>query len=97
MNYFRKKEKNVPPNAFKLFNNDNLTHILDLFNKQWLEKTEFDEWYEGQMVPVPKSGDLSDPNKWRGVTLMDIGAKIFKMFPMCPQRGKCMPKSSAIT
>ena len=29
------------------------------------------------MVPVPKSGDLSDPNKWRGVTLMDIGSKIF--------------------
>ena len=31
----------------------------------------------GQLVPVPKSGDLSDPNKWRGVNLMDIGSKIF--------------------
>ena len=29
------------------------------------------------MIPVPKSGDLSDPNKWRGVTLMDLGSKIF--------------------
>ena len=26
---------------------------------------------------VPKSGDVSDPNKWRGVNLMDIGAKVF--------------------
>ena len=29
------------------------------------------------MVPVPKSGDLSDSNKWRGVNLMDIGSKVF--------------------
>ena len=28
-------------------------------------------------MPVPKSGNLSDPNKWRGVTLMDIGSKTF--------------------
>ena len=28
-------------------------------------------------MPVPKSGDLSDPKKWRGVTLMDIGSKVF--------------------
>ena len=87
----------VPPNSFKAFNDDNLTHLLDLFNKYWLEETEFDGWHEGQILPVPKSGDLSDPNKWRGITLMDIGAKIFKVFRMCPQRGKCMHKSSAST
>ena len=28
-------------------------------------------------MPVPKSGGLFDPNKLCGVTLMDIGAKIF--------------------
>ena len=27
--------------------------------------------------PVPKSGDISDPNKWRGVMLMDVCSKIF--------------------
>ena len=35
----------------------------------------FAECHEGQLVPVPKSGDLFDPNKWRRVTLMDIGSK----------------------
>ena len=30
-----------------------------------------------QCVPVPKSGDLSNPNKWRGVMLMDVMSKIF--------------------
>ena len=34
------------------------------------------------MVPVPKSGNLSDPNKWQGVTLMDLGSKIFSSI-MC--------------
>ena len=33
----------VPPNDFKALNNDNLTHIIDLFNKYWLEETNFDE------------------------------------------------------
>ena len=87
----------VPTNNFKALNDGNLTHLLDFFNKHWMEEIDFDEWNEGQSVPVPKSGDLSDPNKWRGITLMDIGAKIFKVFRMCPQRGKCMHKSSAST
>ncbi len=33
--------------------------------------------YWSQCVPVLKSGDLSDPNNWRGVMLMDICIKIF--------------------
>ena len=64
-------------NAFKGTNNENLTHLLDFFNKYWLEETDFDECHKGQIVPVPKSGDLSDPIKWRGVNLVYIGAKIF--------------------
>ena len=38
---------------------------------------DFEEWHEVQVVPVPKSGELLDPNKWRGVNLMEIGSKIF--------------------
>lgn len=30
-----------------------------------------------QCIPVLKSGDLSDPNKWRGIMLMGICSKIF--------------------
>jgi hypothetical protein len=30
-----------------------------------------------QCVPVLKSGDLSNPNKWQGVMLMDVCLKIF--------------------
>jgi hypothetical protein len=27
--------------------------------------------------PVPKQGNLSDPNKWQGVILMDMCSKVF--------------------
>ena len=67
----------VPQNDFKAINNYNLSHLLEFFKNCWLEETDSDEWYEVQIVSVPKSGDLSDPKKWCGFTLTDIWAKIF--------------------
>ena len=56
---------------------ENLRHHFNFITKFWEEKIDFEELHEGQVVPVPKSGDLSDPNKWIGVNLMDIGSKVF--------------------
>ena len=67
----------VPPDAFKALSEKNLSLLLDFLNAFCNKETDFDEWHEGQVIPVPKSGDLSDPNKWCGVTLMDLGSKIF--------------------
>ena len=38
---------------------------------------DYESWHLSQIVPVPKSGDLSDPNKWRRIMLMDVCSKIF--------------------
>ena len=67
----------VPPNAFKSMSEENLRHHIDFITEFWEETVDFKEWNEGQVVPVPKSGDLYDPNKWRVINLMDIGAKVF--------------------
>ena len=67
----------VPPDAFKALDDQNLLTLMNFFNSYWIEESKFIEWHEGQLLPVPKSGDRSDPNKWRGVTLMYIGSKIF--------------------
>ena len=67
----------APPDTFKALDNQNLLTLLDFFNSYWLEETDSEKWHEGQLVPVPKSGDIGDPNKCRGVTLMNIGSKIF--------------------
>ena len=63
----------VHPYAFKAINEQNLLTLMNFFNSYWLKETDFTECNKGTLVPVLKSGDLSGPNKWRGVTLIDIG------------------------
>ena len=70
----------VPPDAFKSLTKNNLANLLEHLNSFWNDEVDFEEWHEGRVVPVPKSGNLSDPNKWRGVTLMDIGSKLLAVF-----------------
>lgn len=67
----------IPPNAFKSMNNHNLRTLFGHVKDFWDNKADLDKWYEGQFVPVPEKGDLVDPNKWRGVSLMDIRSKVF--------------------
>ena len=38
---------------------------------------DYEGWHTSQCVPLPKSGNLSNPNTWHGVMLMDVGSKIF--------------------
>ena len=53
----------VPPNAFKSMSEENMRHHFGFITEFWEEKANFEEWHEGQVFPVPKSGDLYDPNK----------------------------------
>ena len=36
----------------------------------------YDEWLAGRLKVLPKKGDLSDPNSWRGIMLLDAAGKI---------------------
>ena len=40
---------------------------------------DYDGWHKSQCVPVPKKCYLADPNKWRGVMLMNVCSKIFSL------------------
>ena len=81
----------VPPDAFKALSNQNLDLLHSFLNAYWRGEIDFSEWHEGRVIPVPKSGDLSDPNKWRGVTLMDMGSKIFSSI-LCRRLFKIIDK-----
>ena len=61
------------------------------FQPVGVEESDFTNWHEGHLVPLPKSGDLSDPNKWRGFTLIDIGSKIFSSI-LCTRLFKIIRK-----
>ena len=67
----------VPPNAFKALDDANLSWLLLLYNQFWNSQAEFEKWHKGQVVPVTKKCDTSDPTKCIGVTLMDTGNKIY--------------------
>ena len=69
--------RGVTSDSFKALTKDNLRTLIDFYNSYWDGKVEFDEWHEGQVVPVSKIVNLNNANKLRGVTLMDIGSKIF--------------------
>ena len=47
----------APPNAFKAFNEKNLTYILLFYNQFWNIQADFKKWHEGQVVIIPKKGD----------------------------------------
>ena len=69
----------VPPNAFKAISPENLKVHFNFILEFWNDRMDFEEWHEGQVLPVTKSGELSDPDKWKGVNLIDIGGNIFSI------------------
>jgi hypothetical protein len=55
----------------------NSQHVYEHVNQIFMGETDYEQWHCSQCVPVLKSGDLSDPNKWQGIMLMDVCSKIF--------------------
>ena len=54
-----------------------LDYILKLFHAVWKEKCVPSEWRDALLVPVPKKGDLSCCDNWRGISLLDVMGKLF--------------------
>ena len=51
-----------------------LTHLCNIC---WNAKQTPEDWRNGTIVTVPKKGNLTDCNNWRGITLLSIPGKIF--------------------
>ncbi len=69
----------IPPEAIKAMNDTPQQivhkHVLEFFKG----KVDHEGWHNSQCIPVPKKGDLSDPNKWQGIMLMDMCSKVFSL------------------
>ena len=66
---------NIPPEVFKFCDFDEI--CLDFCNKALLENDKPDLWSFLNIIPVPKSGDLTNTNNYRGISLICIIAKIY--------------------
>ena len=50
--------------------------LLDLVHTVWKEKSVPQERANFVLVPVPKKGDLSCCNNWRGISLLDVVGEV---------------------
>ena len=50
--------------------------LYPLLNKVWEQEQVPEDWKKGHMVKLPKKGDMSSCNNWRGVMLLSIPGKV---------------------
>ena len=67
----------IPLEAYKAFGRKMRMRIHHYVGELFDCTSDYDGWHKSHCVPVPKNGNLADPNKWRGVMLMDVCSKIF--------------------
>ena len=51
-------------------------YVLDLFKTVWEEESIPKEWVDAVLVAIPKKGDLSVCDNWRGISLLDVFGKL---------------------
>ena len=56
---------------------ENFISWLQLYNCAWKTEKMPSERRSGTIVKIPKKGDLSDCNNWKGITLLSVPGKIF--------------------
>ena len=66
-------EDGIPPEVVKRVDLDDI--ILDFCNKALLEGKVPDQWKHSNIVPVPKKGDLTKVDNYRGIALTSIVGK----------------------
>ncbi|VDI48062.1 blast:Craniofacial development protein 2 [Mytilus galloprovincialis] len=51
--------------------------LYPVFKEIWENNIIPDNWSEGDIIRIPKKGDLTNCNNWRGITLLSIPSKVF--------------------
>ena len=54
---------------------DFLDLLLVLVHTAWEKSGVPREWEDATLIPIPKKGNLSDCNNWRGIALLDVVGK----------------------
>ena len=66
----------IPPEALKADIQTSTDMLHPLLVKIWETETVPDDWRKGLLVKLPKKGDLSSCNNWRGIMLLSIPGKV---------------------
>ena len=52
-------------------------HLMELFQAVWEAGKVPKDWVDAVLVSIPKKGDLSLCDNWRGISLLDVIGKVF--------------------
>jgi len=66
----------IPPEALKADIQTSTEMLYPLLYKIWEQESVPEDWKKGHLVKLPKKGDLSSCNNWRGIMLLSIPGKI---------------------
>ena len=50
--------------------------LLALVHRDWVEGKVPQDWHDAVLVPIPKKGDLTRCDNWRGIKLLDVVGKV---------------------
>ena len=67
----------IPAEALKADVETTADMLLPLFVKIWEQEETPTDWKDGHIIKLPKKGDLSSCENYRGVTLMSVPGKVF--------------------
>ncbi|VDP79064.1 unnamed protein product [Schistosoma curassoni] len=70
---------NIPAEALKSDVEVTTSMLYPLFKKIWEDEQVPMDWKEGYLVKIPKKGDLSKCENYRGITLLSIPGKVFNI------------------
>ena len=68
------REDGIAPEVLKRCDLDEI--VLDFCNKALVDKIVPEQWRISNIIPVPKKGDLTDTNNYRGISLTSLVAKM---------------------
>lgn len=66
----------ILPEMVKCAGPDFATALLDIIHKAWREGCVPKEWRNAELVPIPKKGNLTSCDNWRGIALLDVVGKV---------------------
>ena len=66
----------IPPEALKTDIKTASLALHSLFVKIWEQEKSPKDWKEGHLIKLPKKGDLSNCNNYRGIMLLSVPSKV---------------------
>ena len=67
----------VLPEMLKCCGANLLERLVELFHQVCKDGCIPQQWKDALIVPIPKKGDISVCDNWRGISLLDMGGKLF--------------------